>query len=172
MKDYMKQWVFVFVMVGLICSGVTLADARRTGGCPMSGGYNSGKSGDTVYQSLTAEKQAKCDTIVADFAKKTQPVREKMLAKHLELQAISQGKTPDRKVIQEISEEIAKLHTELVKEYENMYEKIASEVGIRSHCIEGSSLMHRHGMGHGMGSYGLMSPESNPESGTAKKSKK
>ncbi len=161
MSSILRKYFIMFVMVGLICINTTLVDAKRLSPCP--GGDSNGKSGSGVYQYLTPEMQTKCDTIVKEFAKKTQELREKILAKRLELQAMAQSSKPDRAVIQDLSREIAKMHTELSSEYEKMYEKLSSEVGIRGHYIHGSGLMHRHGMGyHGMGGYNNMEPDSGP----------
>lgn len=156
MNAILKQYFIMVMMVGLVCTSFTLVEAKRPSSCPGSDG--NGKNGG-VYQYLTPEMQAKCDTIVKEFAKKTQELREKILAKRLELQAIAQSNKPDRTVIQELSREIAKMHTELASEYEKMYEKLSSEVGIRGHYIHGSGLMHRHGMGYGMGGYNTMDHE-------------
>lgn len=154
MNNILKKYFIMFVVIGLICINSTLVNAKRSSPCP--GGDSNGKSCSGVYQYLTPEMQTKCDTIVKEFAKKTQELREKVLAKRLELQAISQGSKPDRAVIQELSREIAKMHTELASEYEKMYEKLSSEVGIRGHYIHGSGLMYRHGMG----GYNSMEPDS------------
>lgn len=162
MKNFFKKYTIAIVVGGVVLMTISSVEAKvKPATCPAAtAGESYGRSVD-AYSCLVPEMQEKCDSIVEEFKKKTQSLREKILAKRIELQAIAQGKQPDRKVIQEISNEIAKLYVELSKEYDSMYEKLAKEVGIRGQYLHGSGLMHRHGMGYGMG-YGPIDPEHVP----------
>ncbi len=149
MLRYVNKHILLSVVIYvfyIVCSAHVL-EAKQNVFCPLSGGTGSNCGrGDHVYHSLTPERQAKCDAIIKDFAKKTQALREKVLAKQIELQAIAQSSSPERKVIQELSQEIAKLHSMLTEEYNKLYERLEKEVGVRGHHMVGSGVMSGHGI--------------------------
>ena len=136
----------------LVFSTVTLSEAR---------GYGKGNGmhhfGPEV--NLTPENQAKYDAIFKEFYDRMIPVGEKMMAKRLELNALQGNTNADPKQIGKLAEEIAALHTQMIKEREALDERFSKELGIEAPMRGmGRGMGHGGGMGrgNGMGSGGGM----------------
>lgn len=139
-KTITQAGAFAALALVLVLSMATLSEAR---------GYGKGNGmhhfGPEV--NLTPENQAKYDAIFKEFYDRMTPVGEKMMAKRLELNALQGNTNADPKQIGKLAEEIAALHTQMIKEREALDERFRKELGIDA-PMRG---MGRGGMGHGRG---------------------
>lgn len=113
----------------LVFSVVGLSEARGYGMHHLGSGVN-----------LSPENQVKYDAIVKEFYDRMTPIGEKMMAKRTELNALQGNTNADPKRITQLSEEIAALHTQMVKERNALDEKLSKDLGIE---------MPARGMGRG-----------------------
>lgn len=112
-------------------------------------GPRSGR-GRTADPALTPEKQAAVSSIIDKHHAKLYELREKIWAKHTELQALSQSGKAERSDIQSLVSDISKLRTAMNDERTAMRTEIEAATGIKGYGYG----YHRGGMGGGMG-YGM-----------------
>ncbi len=106
-----------------------------------------GGRGPAADPALTPEKQAAVAKIVDKHHAKLVELREKIWAKHTELQALSQAGKAEKSDIQNLIAEISKLRTSMNEERDAMRTEIEKETGLKGY----GRGYHRGGMGGGMG---------------------
>ncbi len=106
-----------------------------------------GGRGPVADPALTPEKQAAVAKIVDKHHAKLIDLREKIWAKHTELQALSRAGKAEKSDIQNLIAEISKLRASMNEEREAMRSEIEKETGIKGY----GRGYHRGGMGGGFG---------------------
>jgi zinc resistance-associated protein len=107
-----------------------------------------GGRGPAAQPALTPEKQAAVSKIVDKHHAKLYELREKIWAKHTELQALSQSGKAERSDIQSLVADIAKLRATMNQERDAMRAEIEKETGITGY---GRGYHRGGGMGGGYG---------------------
>ena len=111
---------------------------------------------------LTPEKQAKYNEIIKSAEEAMLPLREKMMAKRLQLDTMASMPNMNEEAIAKAAAEVASLHTQMIKVHDMMADCLANELGIsiqRGTCSDGYTPcpMHR-GMMRGYHHQGMMMP--------------
>ncbi|MFV0423000.1 periplasmic heavy metal sensor [Oleidesulfovibrio sp.] len=114
--------------------------------CPYGGGQGMGSG----YNSLTPEKQAEYDKIVAEADKEMTPLRESLFAKQAELNAMYNNPNADPAAVGKVAGEVAKLRTQMRNLHIELSDRLEKEVGLQSGFKRG----HRGGGFHGSGGFG------------------
>ncbi|MBU1596781.1 MAG: periplasmic heavy metal sensor [Proteobacteria bacterium] len=104
-----------------------------------------GRGPAAAEPALTPEKQAAVAKIVDKHHTKLVELREKIWAKHTELQALSQAGKAEKADIQNLIAEISKLRTSMNEERDALRSEIEKETGIKSY----GRGYHRGGLGGG-----------------------
>ena len=150
MRTYLKAFLFLALTASIACAGANFAQAAETAPAASAGNGMMPPVGtfdnNAAYQALTPEKQAKYNEIVKSAEEAMLPLREKMMAKRLQLDTA----------------EVASLHTQMIKVHDMMADRLANELGIsiqRGTCSDGYTPcpMHR-GMMRGYHHQGMMMP--------------
>lgn len=134
------------VMFGLICmlgAMFWLGFHGTTGAQPMGPGMMGGYGYGYGYHSLSPEKQAKAQQIYADYYAKTITLRQQILSKQSELNALIYSGKDDEKKIQSLTKEISDLRSKIFESQVALQRQLAKE--------------DLPSMG-GMGGYGPMGP--------------
>lgn len=119
---------------GLVMTGEADARHYRRGACQP----------EVMYDALSPEKQARYDSIMKSFTDRISPLREKIRAKRIELDALSRSPNVDTEAIRAASREIAALQAEMDKEYAALGEQISKEVGISVPFYGDKDAMYHH----------------------------
>lgn len=107
------------------------------------GGYGAG------YSNLTPEKQAAVEKLVQQHVDQVEPLRQKLDAKTLELQALSNNANAKPEAITKLAEEIADLRAQMRKAGQDFRGVMENETGIQSGMRGMGNKMGR-GMGDGI----------------------
>ena len=109
---------------------------------------------------LAPERQQLFNTIVRETDAAMLPLREGMLAKALELRALSANPQASRQDIADVCRQMAALHTQMILLHEKMADRLEKEVGVviqRGHCGGNCNgfgmdmpVPPRRGAGHGL----------------------
>lgn len=137
----MKKSIVSLAIVAAILSLSALAFAAA----PKGG---KGAQADQSY-SLSPEKQAAVQKIIEAHQDKLYELREKIWAKHAELQALSNSGKGDKADIQNLISDISKLRDAMHKERLAIRTEIEQQTGIKSF-----GRGFHHGMGYGYGAEG------------------
>ncbi|MBI5520550.1 MAG: periplasmic heavy metal sensor [Desulfovibrio sp.] len=97
---------------------------------------------------ITPEQRATIQKIIESRQEKLYELREKIWAKHAELQALSNSGKGEKADIQNLVGEISKLRDAMHKERLAIRSEIEKQTGLKGFGPEG---YHRGGMGYGMG---------------------
>ena len=81
------------------------------------------------HGSLTPEQRQKYRDIVADYAKKMEPVKDQMFIKRQELRALQNAANPDIPAVRAAATELLQLRKQLCQMHEEMTQQIEKEVG-------------------------------------------
>lgn len=84
---------------------------------------------NAAYQTLTPEKQAKYNEIVKSAEEAMLPLREKMMAKRLQLDTMASMPNMNEEAIAKAAAEVASLHTQMIKVHDMMADRLANELG-------------------------------------------
>jgi zinc resistance-associated protein len=122
---------------------LTVAAAVLCGGLMAGEAQARHRDRRPCYETLTPQLQAKYDEIMGDFQERMLPVTETLLAKRLELKALSGNANADPQRISSLAGEIAALHTQIRQERMKLGDRLQNEVGL----TEGST-RNGPGMGH------------------------
>jgi len=116
----------------------------------MMGGYGGGYG----YQSLTPEKQAAAQKIFANYQSQTVGLRQQLIVKRSELNALIYGDKPDDAKVQTLTKEISDLQAKLYTAQVALQRQLAKE----DIPMMGGGYGGYGGMGPGMmgGGYGMM----------------
>ena len=123
----------------------------------------------TSWTDLTEDQQKKYMTLHDDLIKKTAPIRDKMWAKNMELNALMSNENIDPKAVTSIVKDVNELRAKMRAEREAFDAQVKKEVGIdpianphrgrrgQGGCYYGGDNMHGGGHGgyHGGGHYGM-----------------
>lgn len=116
-------------------------------------GPRGGRGAGPAQAPLNAEQRATVQKIIEDHQEKLYELREKIWAKHAELQALSNSGKAERSDIQSLVADIAKLREAMHKERLAISTDIEKKTGLKGYGYgygyHGG--YHRGGMGGGMG---------------------
>lgn len=130
-----KRIVITFTVLALVSLSALAFAAPKAG------------RGPAAQPTLTPEKQAAVSQIVDKHHVKLIELREKIWAKHTELQALSQSGKAEKSDIQSLIGDISKLRAAMNAERDAMRAEIEKETGIKGY----GRGYHGGGMGGGMG---------------------
>lgn len=135
----------------VVLFGLAASAGAQMMGPGMMGGYGYGGYG---YQSLPAEKQAAAQKLCASHFAKTSVLRQQLIAKQAELNALIYGGKADDPKIQSLTKEISGLRAKLYEDRVALQQELAKE-GIPA---MGGGMYGRGWMGPGMmgPGYGMM----------------
>ena len=102
----------------------------------------------------TQEQIDAADAVFDKYADKAEPLQVKLYSRNMELQALVNAGTTDRKAIQELVQEIADLRSQLRDLRGDMHEELAKATGIDFPAF-GRGFGQGMGFGHG---WGMMGP--------------
>lgn len=166
MRTYLKAFLFLALTASIACAGANFAQAAETAPAASAGNGMMPPVGtfdnNAAYQALTPEKQAKYNEIVKSAEEAMLPLREKMMAKRLQLDTMASMPNMNEEAIAKAAAEVASLHTQMIKVHDMMADRLANELGIsiqRGTCSDGYTPcpMHR-GMMRGYHHQGMMIP--------------
>lgn len=101
---------------------------------------------NAAYQALTPEKQAKYNEIVKSAEEAMLPLREKMMAKRLQLDTMASMPNMNEKPLPRPPAEVCSLHTQMIKVHDMMADRLANELG---HFHPARNLLGRlHALSH------------------------
>ena len=92
--------------------------------------WHGGGKGKSQHERLSPEQQAKYDAVLKAHREKMAPLTEKMMARRLELDALTGNANADPKRIATLAEEIASLRTQARQERRALNDQLKSEVGL------------------------------------------
>jgi len=81
------------------------------------------------HGSLTPEQRQKYRDIVAEYAKKMEPVKDQMFIKRQELRALQNAANPDIPAVRAAATEMLQLRKQLGQMHEDMTQRLEKEVG-------------------------------------------
>ena len=139
----MKKSIIALVAVASLVALSAFAFAGPKGGRGAGQGPNQ----------PTAEQRATIQKIVDAHQEKLYELREKIWAKHTELQALSNSGKAEKADIQSLVADISKLRDAMNKERLAIRADIEKQTGLTGYGY-GHGGYHRGGMGGGMGGYG------------------
>lgn len=166
MRLYSKTFLVLALSASFTCGALSLAKAENNDNADMP--PVSSFDNNAAYRGLSPEKRAKYNDIMKSTEEAMLPLREKMMAKRLELQSMAAMPNPDQEAIAKLAAEIASLHTQMIKVHDSMADKLSSELGInigRGTCSDGYTRcpmpqgmrgMHGYRGQQGNGNYGPM----------------
>ena len=152
MRTYLKAFLFLALTASITCAGANFAQAAETAPAASAGNGMMPPVGtfdnNAAYQALTPEKQAKYNEIVKSAEEAMLPLREKMMAKRLQLDTMASMPNMNEEAIAKAAAEVASLHTQMIKVHDMMADRLANELGIsiqRGTCSDGYTPcpMHR-----------------------------
>ena len=152
MRTYLKAFLFLALTASIACAGANFAQAAETAPAASAGNGMMPPVGtfdnNAAYQALTPEKQAKYNEIVKSAEEAMLPLREKMMAKRLQLDTMASMPNMNEEAIAKAAAEVASLHTQMIKVHDMMADRLANELGIsiqRGTCSDGYTPcpMHR-----------------------------
>ncbi len=150
MRTYLKAFLFLALTASIACAGANAVLAAETAlAAPAGNGTPVGTfDNNAAYQALTPEKQAKYNEIIKEAEEAMLPLREKMMAKRLQLETMASMPNMNEEAIAKAAAEVASLHTQMIKVHDTMADRLANEVGIsvqRGTCSDGYTPcpMHR-----------------------------
>ena len=153
MRPYLKAFLFLVLTASIACVGADFVQAAETPPAAASAGNGmmppvGAFDGNAAYQSLTPEKQAKYNEIIKSAEEAMLPLREKMMAKRLQLDTMASMPNMNEEAIAKAAAEVASLHTQMIKVHDMMADRLASELGIsiqRGTCSDGYTPCPMHG---------------------------
>lgn len=148
MRLYSKTFLVLALSASFTCGALSLAKAENNDNADMP--PVSSFDNNAAYRNLSPEKRAKYNDIMKSTEEAMLPLREKMMAKSLQLQSMAAMPNPDQEAISKLAAEIASLHTQMIKVHDSMADKLSSELGItigRGTCSDGYTRCPMH---HGM----------------------
>ena len=117
MRTYLKAFLFLALTASIACAGANFAQAAETAPAASAGNGMMPPVGtfdnNAAYQALTPEKQAKYNEIVKSAEEAMLPLREKMMAKRLQLDTMASMPNMNEEAIAKAAAEVASLHTRL-----------------------------------------------------------
>jgi len=154
MRPYLKAFLFLVLTASIACTGADFVQAAEAAPAAAVSAGNSmmppvdAFDGNAAYQSLTPEKQAKYNEIIKSAEEAMLPLREKMMAKRLQLDTMASMPNMNEEAIAKAAAEVASLHTQMIKVHDMMADRLANELGIsiqRGTCSDGYTPcpMHR-----------------------------
>lgn len=162
MRLYLKAFLVLALTASFTCGALAIAKAENDDADmpPVSSFDN-----NAAYRNLSPEKRAKYNDIMKSTEEAMLPLREKLMAKRLELQSMASMPDMNQEAISKTAAEIASIHTQMIKIHDQMADKLSSELGInigRGTCSDGYTRCPMHqgsrgmrGYGHGMRGYGM-----------------
>ncbi len=145
MRLYSKTFLVLALSASFSSGALSLAKAENNDNADMP--PVSSFDNNAAYRSLSPEKRTKYNDIMKSTEEAMLPLREKMMAKRLELQSMAAMPNPDQEAIAKLSAEIASLHTQMIKVHDSMADKLSSELGInigRGTCSDGYTRCSMH----------------------------
>lgn len=118
------------------------------GYCGNNGGYNCYNNNGAGYSDLTPEKQATVEKLIQQHVDKLEPLRQKMDAKLMELEALSNNANAKPEAITKLAEEVADLRAQMRKAGQDLRNTMENETGIQGN-------MRGNGSGRGMMGRGM-----------------
>ncbi len=115
---------------GLMTSGE--AHARREDPRPS----------EAAQEALSPEMQTKYKALLKTFAERTAPLKEKIRAKRLELDALSRSPQLNVEAVRSTAAELAALETRMDKERAELREQIGKETGFKLPVRDGHRRVH------------------------------
>lgn len=121
-KHLMQRGLMAAALAALIGGGLFVTDAHA----------KRDWHGRQQYETLAPEKQATYDAVMKEYHAKMAPLMEKMMAKRLELNALTGNSNADPKHISALASDIAALQTQIRQERMNLDDRLRTEVGIEA----------------------------------------
>jgi len=146
----MRRWTMFGI--GLTLSALLLLGLAGTIGAQMGPGMMGGYGG-YGFQTLTPEKQAAAQKIYAAYYAQTNTMRQQLIAKQYELNALLYGGKADDKKVQELTKEISDLRAKLYEAQVDLQKQLA-----KADIPFMGGGMYGYGMGPGMMGPGMMGP--------------
>jgi len=110
-------------------------------------GAGNGRGGCGGYaQNMTPEQQEQFDALHKDFIAKTEPLRQEIYAKHMELEALLAAVKTDKAKVDSVTKELVELKGKMFTARTEFREKLA-ELGIHDFGRGGRGFCGRGGMG-------------------------
>lgn len=153
MRLYLKAFLVLALTASFTCGALAIAKAENNDADmpPVSSFDN-----NAAYRNLSPEKRTKYNDIMKSTEEAMLPLREKLMAKRLELQSMASMPNMNQEAIAKVASEIASLHTQMIKVHDQMADKLSSELGInigRGTCSDGYTRCPMH-----QGMRGMMGP--------------
>lgn len=145
-----KMAGLVFALGALLWLGQAGTAGAQFMGPGMMGGYGGYGYG---YHSLSPEKQAKAQQLYADYYSKTITLRQQILAKQSELNALIYSGKEDEKKLQGLTKDIADLRSKIFEQQIALQRKLAKEDLPYMGNMGGYGPMGPGMMGSGFGMY-------------------
>ena len=144
MRTYLKAFLFLALTASIACAGANFAQAAEAAPAASAGNGMMPPVGtfdnNAAYQALTPEKQAKYNEIIKSAEEAMLPLREKMMAKRLQLDTMASMPNMNEEAIAKAAAEVASLHTQMIKVHDMMADRLANELGLsiqRGTCSDG-----------------------------------
>ena len=134
----MRKIMAGLAVTTLVLGSASLALARGHHGGHYGGMMNgyAGNCGTSCYtggyQNLTPEKRAAGDKLIREHAAATNPLREQLQARRLELDALSRNPNAQPESISRLAGEVAKLSSQLRSSRAEFRDKMAAETGFET----------------------------------------
>lgn len=135
MRTYLKAFLFLALTASIACTGANFAQAAEAAPAASAGNgmmppRRHPSTTMRAYQALTPEKQAKYNEIIKSAEEAMLPLREKMMAKRLQLDTVASMPNMNEEAIAKAAAEVASLHTQMIKVHDMMADRLANELGI------------------------------------------
>ena len=166
MRTYLKAFLILALTASIACAGANFAQAAETAPAASAGNGIMRPVGafddSAASRTLSHEKKGTNYEVVKSAEEAMLPLREKMMAKRLQLDTMASMPNMNEEAIAKAAAEVASLHTQMIKVHDMMADRLANELGIsiqRGTCSDGYTPcpMHR-GMMSGYHPQGKMMP--------------
>ena len=111
MRTYLKAFLFLALTASIACAGANFAQAAEAAPAASAGNGMMPPVGtfdnNAAYQALTPEKQAKYNEIIKSAEEAMLPLREKMMAKRLQLDTMASMPNMNEEAIAKAAAEVA-----------------------------------------------------------------
>lgn len=151
MEKKHASWIAALLGAVLVFGFAGVANAQMGPG--MMGGYGYGHGWGGGYQTLSPEKQTAAQKLYTAFYSQTRDLRQQLVTKQYELNAMIYGGKADDKKVQALTKEISDLRAKLFEAQVALQRQLAKEDIPFMGGMYGGGMGHGYGVGHGMGMY-------------------
>lgn len=121
-----------------------------------NGGYMHNSSGYGMMDSsaLSPEKQSAYEAMMKEHYNRVSPLRDKLNAKDIELDALSRNPNAKPEAISKLAGEVAELRAQLRNERIALGDRMEKELGVQPRGMMRGGMGYHHGGGRGHGGHG------------------